>query len=58
MESCNIFQYLPRLLLKMTSDERQSRIAAQLQKAEFASLEELARRLGTSVSTVRRVGLQ
>jgi len=38
----------------MQSEERQARITAQLQKAEFASLEELAQRLGTSVSTVRR----
>ncbi len=38
----------------MQSEERQARIAAYLQKAEFASLEELAQSLGTSVSTVRR----
>jgi len=38
----------------MQSEERQARITAYLQKAEFASLEELAQSLGTSVSTVRR----
>lgn len=38
----------------MSSEERQARITAHLQKAEFASLEELAQSLGTSVSTVRR----
>lgn len=38
----------------MSSEERQARIEAYLQKAEFASLEELARDVGASVSTVRR----
>ncbi len=38
----------------MTSDERQTRITAHLHKAEFASLEALARAVGASVSTVRR----
>jgi DeoR/GlpR family transcriptional regulator of sugar metabolism len=38
----------------MQSEERQARITAYLQKAEFASLDELARSLDTSVSTVRR----
>lgn len=38
----------------MSSEERQAKIAAYLQKAEFASLEELAQSVGTSVSTVRR----
>lgn len=38
----------------MQSAERQSRIEAYLQKAEFASLEELAKAFGASVSTVRR----
>lgn len=38
----------------MQSEERQARITAYLQKAEFASLEELAQSLATSVSTVRR----
>jgi DeoR family transcriptional regulator, fructose operon transcriptional repressor len=35
-------------------EERQSRIEQYLQKVEFASLEELAREVGASVSTVRR----
>lgn len=35
-------------------EERQSRIEQYLQKVEFASLEELAREVGVSVSTVRR----
>jgi DeoR family fructose operon transcriptional repressor len=35
-------------------EERQSRIEEYLQKVEYASLEELARQVGASVSTVRR----
>lgn len=38
----------------MQAEERQARIEAYLQKAEFASLEELATHVGVSVSTVRR----
>lgn len=38
----------------MQPEERQARIEAYLQKAEFASLEELAQHVATSVSTVRR----
>jgi DeoR/GlpR family transcriptional regulator of sugar metabolism len=38
----------------MQAEERQARIGAYLQKAEFASLEELAQNVGVSVSTVRR----
>lgn len=38
----------------MQPEERQARIEAYLQKAEFASLDELAQTLGASVSTVRR----
>lgn len=38
----------------MQAEERQARIEAYLQKAEFASLEELASHVGVSVSTVRR----
>lgn len=38
----------------MQPEERQARIEAYLQKAEFASLEELAQNVGASVSTVRR----
>jgi DeoR/GlpR family transcriptional regulator of sugar metabolism len=38
----------------MTAEERQKRIEAYLHKAEFASLEELAKQVDASVSTVRR----
>lgn len=38
----------------MIAEARQARIEAFLQKVEFASLEELAREVGVSVSTVRR----
>lgn len=38
----------------MQAEERQAKIEAYLQKAEFASLEELAQNVGVSVSTVRR----
>lgn len=38
----------------MSAEERQKRIADYLHKAEFASLEELARHVDASVSTVRR----
>jgi DeoR/GlpR family transcriptional regulator of sugar metabolism len=38
----------------MQSEARQARITAHLQRAEFASLEDLAASLGASVSTVRR----
>ncbi len=38
----------------MQPEERQAKIEAYLQKAEFASLEELAQQVGASVSTVRR----
>jgi len=38
----------------MQPEERQAKIEAYLNKAEFASLEELAQHLGVSVSTVRR----
>jgi DeoR family fructose operon transcriptional repressor len=38
----------------MQPEERQSKVEAYLQKAEFASLEELAAHVGVSVSTVRR----
>ena len=38
----------------MSSEERQQRIAAYLQKVEFASLEELAKQVNASESTVRR----
>jgi DeoR/GlpR family transcriptional regulator of sugar metabolism len=38
----------------MHPEERQAKVEAYLQKAEFASLEELAQQVGVSVSTVRR----
>ena len=38
----------------MSAEERQKRIETYLQKAEFASLEELAKQVSVSVSTVRR----
>jgi len=38
----------------MIAEARQARIEAHLQKVEFASLDELAREVGVSVSTVRR----
>src|SRR5689334_3340161 len=38
----------------MQAEERQHRIEAYLQQVEFASLEELAKHVGASVSTVRR----
>jgi DeoR family transcriptional regulator, fructose operon transcriptional repressor len=38
----------------MQAEERQFRIGSYLQKVEFAALDELAREVGASVSTVRR----
>ena len=38
----------------MQPEERQAKIEIYLQKAEFASLEELAKQVGASISTVRR----
>ena len=38
----------------MTAEERNHRIESHLQKVEFASLEELAKHVKTSTSTVRR----
>ena len=38
----------------MRAEQRQKRIEEYLQRAEFASLEELSRSLGASVSTIRR----
>src|SRR5688572_29759034 len=51
--SCKIFQTLPESG-SMTAEERQKRIGDYLGKVEFASLEELARQVAASVSTVRR----
>ncbi len=56
-----ILQNLPKLpkvsqksTKTMSSEERQRRIGEYLQKVEFASLEELAQQVESSVSTVRR----
>jgi DeoR/GlpR family transcriptional regulator of sugar metabolism len=38
----------------MTSEERKHRLESYLQEVEFASLEDLAKHVGSSVSTVRR----
>lgn len=38
----------------MTPEERKHRLEAYLQKVEFASIEELAKHVGASISTVRR----
>lgn len=38
----------------MTSEERKHRLEAYLQQVEFASLEDLAKHVSSSVSTVRR----
>jgi len=38
----------------MTADERKHRLEAYLQEVEFATLEDLAQQVGSSVSTVRR----
>jgi DeoR family transcriptional regulator, fructose operon transcriptional repressor len=55
MVSCNLFHNLPNSSnVRMHAEERQKRIAAHLLKAEFASLEDLAALVDTSVSTVRR----
>src|SRR5436190_11141964 len=38
----------------MTAEERKHRLESYLQKVEFASLEDLSKQVGASVSTVRR----
>jgi DeoR family fructose operon transcriptional repressor len=48
-----MFQNIPKSR-PMSAEERQKRIGDYLQKVEFASLEELARHVTASVSTVRR----
>jgi DeoR/GlpR family transcriptional regulator of sugar metabolism len=56
-ESKKKLHFLPQsfnLCHEMQLEERQAKIEAYLQEAEFASLEELAQRVGRSVSTVRR----
>src|SRR2546427_4988258 len=54
--STNILQTIPKssILIQMQPEERQQRIGEYLQKVEFASLEEIARQVDASVSTVRR----
>src|SRR3989475_11028539 len=54
--STNILQTIPKssILIQMQPEERQQRIGEYLQKVEFASLEEIAREVDASVSTVRR----
>src|SRR6201992_3511889 len=51
--SCKIYHNLPNSRL-MSAEERQKRIESYLKKVEFASLEELAKQVNASVSTVRR----
>jgi DNA-binding transcriptional MocR family regulator len=51
--SCNIFQYIPKSR-QMSAEERQKRIETYLKQVEFAALEELAKQVNASVSTVRR----
>src|SRR5437870_11169675 len=51
--SCKIFQDISHSS-KMQAEERHQRIEKYLQRVEFASLEELAKHVGASVSTVRR----
>src|SRR5690348_13865298 len=48
-----MFQYLPNSC-QMSAEERQKRIETYLKRVEFASLEELAKQVDASVSTVRR----
>src|SRR5690606_602327 len=52
--SLHLFPKSSKRFQAMQPEERQAKIEAYLQKAEFASLEELAQNLGVSVSTVRR----
>jgi len=49
-KSINNYQAIAR----MTAEERKHRLEAYLQQVEFASLEDLAKHVGSSVSTVRR----
>src|SRR5439155_19096939 len=50
---CIIYHNLPQSM-PMQVEERQARIEKYLQKVEFASLEELAKQVDASTSTVRR----
>lgn len=49
-KSSNIYHIVAR----MTAEERKHRLEAYLQQVEFASLEDLAKHVGSSASTVRR----
>jgi DeoR family transcriptional regulator, fructose operon transcriptional repressor len=53
IKSCKIFQKLSTSG-RMQAEQRQHRIEEYVQKVEFASLDELSRQVGASVSTVRR----
>src|SRR5687767_14116536 len=50
---CKIFQNIPNSR-PMQAEERQKRIENYLQQVEFAGLEELAKHVEASISTVRR----
>src|SRR5207302_10399859 len=52
----NLAKYFIRwhILIQMQPEERQHRVAEYLQKVEFASLEEIARQVDASPSTIRR----
>jgi DeoR/GlpR family transcriptional regulator of sugar metabolism len=58
MEYCQInlakYVIIYHIRARMQPEERQHRIAEYLQKAEFASLEEIAEQVGGSLSTIRR----
>ena len=49
-KSINIYQ----IVASMTAEERKHRLESYLQQVEFASLEDLSKHVGASVSTVRR----
>src|SRR5579864_8841167 len=52
-KSCKRFQNISNSC-QMSAEERQKRIETYLKQVEFASLEELAKQVNASVSTVRR----
>src|SRR6266404_5269646 len=52
-KTCKIFHFLSQFT-QMQPQERQHRIGEFLQQVEFASLEEIARQVKSSISTVRR----
>src|SRR5260370_19295181 len=53
-KTCKIFHNIPKSVTSMQPEERQHRISEYLQKVEFAALEEIAKKVEASVSTVRR----